>query len=135
MVKIKKVVGRPWPKGTSGNPKGSEPLPPEVKFLRDLEKAELTESFSELFRLTLPEIKSILENKRESAKTVGLAKSIHKWTKTGDFRYVQPYFAYIFGLPKSVTEVVGKDGKAFMPSVDLSKIPIDVLKALAKGAD
>lgn len=40
-VEEKKVVGRPWPKGVSGNPGGRKKLPEEIKAIKEetLEKA------------------------------------------------------------------------------------------------
>lgn len=118
-------------KGEVHNPNGRARIPADLKLIRELDKEELTKTFSELFRKDLPEIEAILQDKSLPVREIGMARSIRQWLRGGDFRYVQPYFAYIYGLPKATHELTGKDGKDLNKPTDFSKVPLDILKKLA----
>ena len=90
------------------NRNGQPRLDPLLVKIRELERTELTEKFSEFLRLMIPELKEIVHNPQTCAKDLGIAKAVVKWIETGDFRYIQPYVEYIFGKPTEHHKISGK---------------------------
>jgi hypothetical protein len=62
----KRVVGKPFKKGQSGNPKGREPLSPEVKRAREFNNAEFTKSVNRIISLRRGDLEKLVESRDEN---------------------------------------------------------------------
>jgi hypothetical protein len=110
------------------NRAGAPKLDLILKEIRELGRRELTDAFSNMLRMAKPEIKAVIENPSTCIKDLGIAKAILKWLESGDFRYIQPYIAYIFGLPKEKVELSSKDFKLQVEVIDSDKLQYELDK-------
>jgi hypothetical protein len=68
---VVKVIGKPWAKGQSGNPKGREPLPKEIRDLREERKEEVIKVIDKwLFNSTKEELMKATE--RDDIRAIDL---------------------------------------------------------------
>jgi hypothetical protein len=128
---------RKWKPGQSGNPKGTSKKQAAVnaivKRIREIEKHELTESFSELYKMTRNQLKKIIDDPKTSMKEVIIASAIFEAAKSGQFAYIQPYIAYIFGMPTQKMEHTGKNGEPIKLSDSRQRLLDRVLKKISQG--
>lgn len=102
----KKVIGRPFPKGVSGNPNG-----------RPKKEHSLTDTLRELMD-EQPDLKRAL-----------ITKVIEKAIGSGDMNALKLIWSYTDGAPVNTTELTGKGGGP----VELTAVPYEDLLARAKA--
>lgn len=66
MPKGKKFGGRDWVKGQSGNPKGSKPIPEDVKEARRLSQIEFDRACGKIFFMSVEELTLLVNNKKQT---------------------------------------------------------------------
>lgn len=119
MSDSKKVVGRPWKKGQSGNPAGKPPLPPEVKALKKLTQADFETYAVTYLRMSISELER-LENTKTLTTLEGIIiKNLIKAVKEGSTSDLNFYLERMFGkvaqnlnvstnLNQSITEFIAQ---------------------------
>jgi uncharacterized protein DUF5681 len=82
MPKEKKLVGRTWKKGESGNPKGRPPVPADIRAAQKLNRVALARVLDRMINYTQRELEQILMNPNsgilETAVGAILLKSIEE---------------------------------------------------------
>ncbi len=97
MAKGRKTGGKNFPKGTSGNPKGRTPVPPEVKEARKYTSAELELSMTKLLTMPLEDLKEVSENPRSSTIDSILSKILLRARRDGSYSHVNFFIERMFG--------------------------------------
>lgn len=66
MANRNRVVGRPFKKGQSGNPKGRPEIPEDVKRAREFNNNEFTKAVNKIISLTRGQLEKLVEGKDEN---------------------------------------------------------------------
>src|SRR3990167_6270789 len=73
------VVGKPFPKGVSGNPKGRPPTTPEQKLIKKATK-DIINEYKESLAEVLPELSPIMKEKALNGD-IAFIKELHEVTE------------------------------------------------------
>lgn len=110
MAERKKLVGRPFKKGQSGNPKGSSAKSRRLGAIGKLTVAELEEVGALLLKGDREALAHIGQNPKSSVLQVWTAGLIVHSMKEGDASIYRAILDRIVGKPRETMEVSGKDG-------------------------
>jgi len=113
------------------NRKGAPKLSPIIKRIREIERHELTGKFSQLYNYNREKLKAVIDNPKSTMKEIIIASAIFTAAKSGEFSYIQPYIAYIFGLPKQPVEHSGEVNSKVEVNNKLNKLSISDLQKIA----
>ena len=83
---------------------GRNPLPKEIKEIRELAKKDFTGKYSNMLFMTKQQLRDIVASAETPLIQLGIAKGIIKWIETGDYRYIQPWTEYLLGKPREYKE-------------------------------
>lgn len=71
-------VGRPWKKGQSGNPKGREPIPEEIREARKITQAEFERICGKLFYSSVDKLKRTVNDDKTPVMEALVARILLK---------------------------------------------------------
>jgi hypothetical protein len=80
----KKFGGKDWVPGQSGNPKGREPIPPEIKQARRLSRIRFEEILQKYLHSTLEEMKAAIADPKTDAIELIVLRIMIEGIKKGD---------------------------------------------------
>lgn len=102
----KKRRGR-WKPGESGNPKGSKPIPGEVKAAKHLNNAQVTLAIQKYYGMSITELKEARQNpKTPAGDCMIISVMLYAITK-GDYRRLDALLDRACGRVKQVVEHQG----------------------------
>ena len=105
-----KVVGRPFPKGTSGNPGGRPRTPEELKLIKRLTQKELAEVGSMIIKMTPAEITALSKDPNATLIQAMVAALAKKTIDKGDPIAFDKLMDRLIGKVKDTLEVTGANG-------------------------
>lgn len=108
MPKGKKVGGKDWVPGQSGNPNGRPPLPKELKELKELTKTEVETALNKLIHMTADELKELRKNPNTSALHLMVIAVTLEALQKGDHYRLDFLLNRIVGKVKDQVEHSGK---------------------------
>lgn len=103
----KKVVGRPFKKGESGNPKGPGVLPPEVRKIRALTHEEIRVVGEMILLHTVEELSEIAKDPKTDALKAWIISVTLKSIDRGDMASLNALLDRLVGKVVSKVEVQG----------------------------
>jgi len=109
----KKVNGRPWKKGQSGNPKGRVKLTPDQRKMKSLTQDEYLNIANELIYLNLRDLVQLTKEDTTSSLKMMMIAVIVRAIKTGDEKKITFYLDRLIGTIRSKVEVTGASGGPF----------------------
>ena len=92
-------------KGQSGNPEGSRLHNPELRAIKRLTNDELIDVCSFMIKGNLDELKTMLDNPKETVLRLMLASVAYKTIVSGDIKGLELFLDRIIGKVKEKTEV------------------------------
>ncbi len=95
------AVGRPFPKGVSGNEGGRPKQDPYIKEARERKYKEFVKAMDTLGESSVEEIDKILKNKKSGAFRAIYAKVIQECYR-GNMQAMRLMFEYLLGKPKEL---------------------------------
>lgn len=116
-TKGQRVIGRPFKKGQSGNPKGMKPRPKEHLALMGIEKFRLQQIYSKLAHCTEAELEANENNPKLDIKTK-IVSGILLRSKDRDYHAWESFLNRIFGKPK---ESVSHDIQGKLSLIEIVK--------------
>lgn len=105
MPKGRKYGGRDWKPGQSGNPKGKGPLPPEVRAIREMDKADFIRIMNEYCHFSREELIKRINNPATPMKELAIGSMMQKSVTTGDPKYFSFLVSYLIGKPKESIDI------------------------------
>lgn len=113
----KKVPGKPFPKGVSGNPAG-----------RPVGQRDYATIYKEALKKLAEAKGKTPEELEEIIQQVGITKAM-----LGDYRFYQDLHDRMYGKPTQRTEITGKDGKDLIPDSDSKRASDEAINELLNG--
>jgi hypothetical protein len=129
MAKGRKTGGADWGKGQSGNPKGRNKLPEEIKEIRKLTAEQVIETFSKYLGMTQSEMLG-LDKRDLSLLEVWMLKAAELGIKTGNYFILDKILDRVIGKASMGIKVEAED-KSVVARERLEEI-INILKSPRK---
>lgn len=111
----KKPRGRPFPKGTTGNPKGRGASIPILKVFKQYTATAVAEIYTELMNFTKDELNLIIADKGTNALRVIIAQVLVRDMTSRDMNYSERVLQRIIGPIPAVQEIGGVGGAPLPP--------------------
>lgn len=105
MAKGKKTGGKDFPKGVSGNPKGSPGLPKDLRDARRLGQLELERAINRLIYLSRAELRAVIENPDTPMFDITIASIIAQAAQKGDQQRLDFILTRVIGRVKDQIEI------------------------------
>ena len=129
MAKGKKTGGRDFKPGESGNPKGAQAIPTDLKQARQLTRLELERVLNRYIHMTKAEIVKAAQNPDTPAIELMVASLISRATNEGDHKRISFLLDRLVGTVAQTVRVSGDDGGPIRVSV----FSEDQLQGIAKA--
>lgn len=129
MPKGKKIAGRDWKPGESGNPNGRPPLPPEIREARKLTTAEFIRVANKLLDMTKAEVVALQKAPDSSIMESILASILVKGFNEGDASRLTFFLDRLLGKVKDRVELSGDNEK---PVVIEERLSLEEMKSQAR---
>jgi hypothetical protein len=108
MAKGKKTGGRDWKRGQSGNPKGPNVMPKDLRALKEADREWITETLHKYLRMTWGEFQRIANDPSLSMLEVYLANILNAGLSDGDERRMNFILDRYIGKVKDKVEHSGE---------------------------
>ena len=108
MPKGKKFGGKDWKPGESGNPKGPNVLPKDIRDAREMNKAEFIRIANKYLNMTQAEIRAAVGDAATPAKELVVAGILAKAITHGDQKRLGFLLAYLIGKPPDHVKFEGE---------------------------
>lgn len=94
-----KIVGKPFPKGSSGNPGGRNKIDPEISKFKQMTYQDFIDKLQEFGALNTTQLKAVVENKETPVFQLIFARILFEAQK-GNMKAMQMLLERLWGKPK-----------------------------------